>query len=296
MEKEKAITTCHSDYGVIKSLVLKPANEAFESQNKIDSEWKKLNYLDAVHFEKAKTEYQDFQRHFEQLDAALHLLPPAPTSMDSIYCRDASLATDYGLILCNMGKEERKKEPSALKEYCQSNDIQILGQIEAPGTAEGGDMCWLDPKTLAIGHTYRTNAAGIEQIKGLLEPHGIEVMTVDLPHYKGVEDVFHLMSIISPIDKDLAVVYSPLMPIGFRNELIKKGYSFVECPDEEFETMGCNVLALAPRKVLMVEGNPITEKRLKSAGCEVLLYQGNDISQKGCGGPTCLTRPLKRLI
>ena len=171
-----------------------------------------------------------------------------------------------------------------------------LGKVEAPGTCEGADMCWLDEKTLAVGHTYRTNLEGIRQLRDYLEPRGIEVIQVELPHYKGPSDVFHLMSIISPLDKDLAMVYSPLMPIYFRNELLNKGFTLVECPEEEFDTMGCNVLALAPRTCLIVKGNPISVKRLKEAGCKVIEYEGQEISQKGCGGPTCLTRPLEREV
>lgn len=288
--------TCHSDYGTIKNLLLKSAENAFESQSKVDSEWGKLNYLGSVDFGASIMEYQTFQNEFKKAGSQIHLLPKAATSMDSIYCRDASLATDFGLIMCNMGKGARSTEPAAQKVYCEQNGIKILGQIEAPGTVEGGDMCWLDAKTLAIGHTYRTNPEGIAQIKAYLEPRGINVLVVDLPHYKGVDDVFHLMSIISPIDKNLAVIYSPLMPIGFRKELIKRGYSFVECPEEEFESMGCNVLALGPRKVLVVDGNPETARRLEEANCEVIIYRGDEISQKGCGGPTCLTRPLEREI
>ncbi|WP_075351056.1 dimethylarginine dimethylaminohydrolase family protein [Algoriphagus marinus] len=288
--------TCHSDYGLIKSVILKPAKSAFESAEKIATEWEELNYLSAVDFPKSKTEYSEFQKYFEDLGAEVHLLPASKTSMDSIYCRDAALATDFGLILCNMGKAARKSEPKSIEVFCQENGIKVLGKVEAPGTCEGGDMCWLDEKTLAIGHTYRTNLEGIRQLRQFLEPYGIEVFQVELPHYKGPSDVFHLMSIISPLDKDLAMVYSPLMPIYFREELIKRGFTLVECPEEEFDSMGCNVLALAPRKCLIVKGNPISVARLKAAGCEVIEYEGAEISQKGCGGPTCLSRPLSRII
>lgn len=288
--------TCHSDYGLIKGVILKPADSAFESAEKIATEWKELNYLSAVDFPKSKTEYSEFQKHFEDLGAEIHFLPTSKTSMDSIYCRDAALATDFGLILCNMGKAARNSEPLAIESYCNEKGIKVLGKVESPGTCEGGDMCWLDEKTLAVGHTYRTNLEGIQQLRMLLEPRGIEVFQVELPHYKGPSDVFHLMSIISPLDKDLAMVYSPLMPIYFRNELIKRGFTLVECPEEEFDSMGCNVLALASRKCLVVKGNPISVARLKEVGCEVIEYQGQEISQKGCGGPTCLTRPLQRLI
>jgi len=296
VQKSRKMKTCHSDYGLLKSVMLKPASAAFLSQAKVDNEWETLNYLSAVDFERSVEEYQTFQTFFEEMGAKVHTLPLSETSLDSIYCRDTSLATDFGLILCTMGKEARLPEPEAVEAYCHTNGIQVLGKVMLPGTCEGGDMCWLDEKTLAVGHTYRTNLEGIRQLRQLLEPKGIEVFQVELPHYKGPSDVFHLMSIISPLDKDLAMVYSPLMPIYFREELIIRGFTLVECPEEEFDSMGCNVLALAPRKCLVVEGNPISAKRLKDAGCEVLSYWGNEISQKGCGGPTCLTRPLEREI
>ena len=147
---------------------------------------------------------------------------------------------------------------------------------------------------MAVGHTYRTNQEGIRQLTTLLQPLGVEVITVPLPHYKGSSDVFHLMSILSPVDVNLAVVYSPLMPIVFRNFLLQRGHQLVEVPDEEFETMGCNVLALAPRECLMVAGNLRTKAALENAGCKVTVYKGKDISVKGGGGPTCLTRPIYR--
>jgi N-dimethylarginine dimethylaminohydrolase len=193
-----------------------------------------------------------------------------------------------------MGKLDRVNEPLSQKQVFIESDIPVLGEIKTPGTLEGGDVAWLDENTLAVGHTYRTNEEGIAQLKRLLEPHGIEVIVAELPHYKGQQDVFHLMSILSPVDKDLAVVYSPLMPIKFRNELLKRGFEFIEVPDDEFESMGCNVLAVSPRQCIMVEGNPVTKKRLEDAGCDVKTYKGNEISVKGGGGPTCLTRPLIR--
>jgi N-dimethylarginine dimethylaminohydrolase len=155
-------------------------------------------------------------------------------------------------------------------------------------------VAWLDEKTLAVGHTYRTNEEGIKQITALLKPIGVDVITVPMPHYRGPSDVFHLMSVLSPVDKNLAVVYSPLIPIVFRNELIKRGFELVEVPETEFDSMGCNVLALAPRVCLMVKGNPITKAGLEKAGCRVIEYEGAEISVKGGGGPTCLTRPINR--
>lgn len=288
--------TCHSDYGLLKSIMLKSAEAAFVSQEKVDSEWERLNYISAVNYKTSLEEYSAFQSIIEESGAQVFTLPQSNTSMDSIYCRDAALATDFGLILCNMGKDARAQEPLSMESYCKEKGIKVLGKVTAPGTCEGGDMCWLDENTLAVGHTYRTNLEGISQLRQLLEPRGIEVIQVELPHYKGPSDVFHLMSIISPLDKDLAMVYSPLMPIYFREELIKRGYNLVECPEEEFDSMACNVLALAPRSCLIVKGNPISTRRLKEAGCKVIEYDGQEISHKGCGGPTCLTRPLEREI
>ena len=185
-------------------------------------------------------------------------------------------------------------EPAAEKRAFDAEGIPVLAIITAPGTVEGGDVTWLDELTLAVGLTYRTNDEGIRQLTEILKPLNVEIITVPLPHYKGPSDVFHLMSILSPVNTKLAVVYSPLMPVIFRNFLLNRGYRLVEVPDEEFETMGCNVLALAPGKCLMVEGNPKTKNSLEKAGCKVTAYKGEEISIKGGGGPTCLTRPIFR--
>jgi N-dimethylarginine dimethylaminohydrolase len=195
-----------------------------------------------------------------------------------------------------MGKAGRIHEPGAQRKAFEANQIPVLGTISSPGTVEGGDVAWLDEHTLAVGHTYRTNEEGIRQLAALLTPLGVEIIRVQLPHYKGPSDVFHLMSVFSPVAGDLAVVYSPLMPIVFRNQLLERGYRFVEVPDNEFETMGCNVLSLAPGECLMVEGNPLTQAALEKAGCSVTVYEGSEISVKGGGGPTCLTRPIYRFV
>jgi N-dimethylarginine dimethylaminohydrolase len=171
--------------------------------------------------------------------------------------------------------------------------VPIIGAIEPPGLLEGGDVVWFDAQTAAVGRGYRTNDAGIAQLRAFLGD-GVDVIVVPLPHYRGPADVFHLMSIISPVDADLAVVYSPLMPVPFREWLCRRGVRLVEVPDEEFESMGSNVLALAPRRCLMLDGNPVTRARLEAAGATVITYDGSEISVKGGGGPTCLTWPLLR--
>lgn len=292
-----AVYTAQSEVGQLDSVLIKSVSDAFGSGDMIDQQWRVLNYLDKPDMETAKREYELFEGILKEQQVKLRYLPKdLELSMDSVYCRDASIATDFGMILCRMGKKERKKEPEAQRSFFEKNQIPVLGEILAPGTLEGGDVAWLDQHTLAVGHTYRTNLEGISQLKEILTPHGIHVMVVELPHYKGPSDVFHLMSIFSPVADDLAVVYSPLMPINFRNELQSRGFSLVEVPEEEFETMGCNVLALGQRKCLMIDGNPKTEAQLKAFGCEVFTYEGTHISVMGGGGPTCLTRPLKRLL
>lgn len=287
--------TCHSEYLMLHSVFLKRAEDAFVSDELISKQWQDLNYWARPDFNQAISEYAHFEKIFTALDVDVQYFPSdARLTMDSIYCRDASIATDFGMILCNMGKTDRINEPISHKETYQIKGIRILGEIVSPGTLEGGDVAWLDSNTLAVGHSYRTNADGIGQLKAILKPRGIHIIEVELPHYKGVNDVFHLMSIISPIDKDLAVVYSPLMPVKFRSELLDRGFELVEVPEEEFDSLGCNVLAVAPRKCLVVTGNPKTSERLMAAGCELLEYKGDHISAMGGGGPTCLTRPLMR--
>nr|WP_321232407.1 arginine deiminase family protein [uncultured Psychroserpens sp.] len=287
--------THHSEYLKLQTVFVKPVSDGFVSQSNLNAQWQELNYLELPNFDKANKEYSVFEGLFKASNIELKYFPQETTvKIDSIYCRDASIATDFGMIICNMGKGGRVNEPqSHLKTY-KDNDMPVLGIIEAPGTLEGGDVAWLDKKTLAVGHTYRTNQEGISQLKQLLEPKEVKIIVAELPHYKGVNDVFHLMSILSPIDKDLAVVYSPLMPIKFRNQLLERGFKLIEVPDDEFESMGCNVLAIAPRKCIMVDGNPKTKQLLEQAGCDVTTYKGNEISVKGGGGPTCLTRPMLR--
>ncbi len=288
--------SAHSESGKLISLFIKKASAAFIDDAHISKHWEALNYLGKPDIAKALEEYEAFEKILIEHGAELLYLPEDETvNMDSIYCRDAAIATSKGMIICNMGKEGRIKEPAAEQRAFEANGIPVLGVITAPGTLEGGDVAWLDEKTLAVGHTYRTNEEGIRQLAELLAPLGVSVMSVPMPHYKGPSDVFHLMSVLSPVDTNLAVVYSPLIPIVFRNELIARGYELVEVPDGEFDSMGCNVLALAPRVCLMVKGNPITKERLEKAGCKVIEYEGAEISVKGGGGPTCLTRPVMRV-
>jgi N-dimethylarginine dimethylaminohydrolase len=286
--------TTQSETGTIKSLVLKHARDAFVSQAAIDAQWRALNFIAPPDFTQAVAQYDRFVEAVSAAGAQVHFLPPSSeVGLDSIYVRDASIVSDRGVVLCRMGKALRATEPDAQAHMFRTLQERILASIVPPGHIEGGDIAWLDARTLVVGRGYRTNDAGIAQLRTIL-PAEVELVVVPLPHWRGANDVFHLMSIISPVDRNLAVVYSPLMPVGFREFLLERGTTLVEVPDEEFETMGTNVLAIAPRRCLMVCGNPVTRRRLERAGAAVFEYDGSEISLKGGGGPTCLTRPLRR--
>ena len=214
-----------------------------------------------------------------------------PGNPDAIYTYDPALIADSGALLLHPGKECRRSEVPAIAEDFKRAGVPVAGRLEDPEWAEGGDLCWLDERTLLAGYGYRTNEAGIARLQELLP--GVEVLAFDLPHWHGRDEVMHLMSLISPLAPDLAVVYPPLLPTRLAQLLEERGVELVEVPDEEFATMGSNVLALAPRVALAVEGNPETRRRMERSGVEVLTYRGDELS-KGDGGPTCLTRPLLR--
>ena len=217
-----------------------------------------------------------------------------PGDPDAIYAYDPVLVTEAGAVLLRPGKEGRRGEPEVVGNDLVSAGVDVAGRIEAPGTAEGGDMFWLDAATLLVGRGYRTNYEGIAQLRALLGPTGVDVIWFDLPHLNGPDECLHLMSLISPLDHDLAVVYPPLMPVRMVELLRDRSVRLVEVPADEFATMGPNVLALAPRLALALEGNPETRRRMEAEGVEVRTYRGDEISRKGDGGPTCLTKPLAR--
>jgi N-dimethylarginine dimethylaminohydrolase len=283
-----------NEYGRIRSIGLRHARDAFLGPEAIAEQWQALNYHSAPDFGAALAEYDGFVEALALDGADVHFLGSSnDLTLDAIYVRDSAIPGPGGVILCNMGKPARGAEPDVNGRGFGSQGVAVGGEITGSGRLEGGDFVWLDDATCAVAHGYRTNAEGIRQLRELLGPD-VHVEVCPLPHYKGPDDVFHLMSILSPLDRDLALVYSPLMPVPFRNWLLDLGMTFVEVPDEEFESMGCNVLATAPRRCVMVEGNPETRRRLEAAGCEVVSYAGAEISRKGEGGPTCLTRPLER--
>ncbi len=219
---------------------------------------------------------------------------PLPEHADAIFTHDPVIVTDAGAIVLRMGKGKRRGEEAAIAATLENLGVPILATLEDEATAEGGDLMWLDHETLAVGRGYRTNAEGFRQLTATLRPLGARTVEVQLPHAGGPAACLHLMSLISMIDHDLAVVHLPLLPVPFVELLGDRGIELVEVPASEYPTMGPNVLALAPRRCLMLEGNPGTRARLEAAGCEVLTYRGRELSLKAEGGATCLTRPILR--
>jgi arginine deiminase len=285
-----------SETGKIESILMKKPQTAWKSQANISRQWEQLNYPAEPDYEKVLEEYGRFAAIIEEHVPEVHYLPEDEnTWLDSIYTHDPVIITRSGAILCTMGKQERLQEAAAIGRYLKSIDIPVIGEIKAPGKIEGGDIVWFDDNTAAVGLGYRTNSEGVRQLRELTGGLVDEIIEVPLPHGNGPGECLHLMSMISPVDRDLAVVYSPLMVVPFRELLIAKGLKFVEVPDSEYDTFGTNVLALAPRKCVMIAGNPKTKAALEEAGATVFEYPGEDVSIKGGGGPTCLTRPLLRV-
>ena len=284
-----------SEVGRLTDLVVKHAADAFVDAERIGAEWQALNFTAPPDLARACREYDGFLQLLSDTGTTIRLLPRGEdVGLDSIYVRDASVVTPAGLVLCNMGKAARAGEPAAQQRAFAEWGLPVAGAIRPPGKLEGGDVVWLGPRTIAVGRGYRTNDDGIAQLRELLGDTIDELIVVPLPHWRGPGDVFHLMSVLSPIDRDLAVVYPRLMPVPLIERLYQLEYELIEVPDGEFDSMGANVLAIAPRRAVMVVGNPRTQQRLEAVGVEVVVYEGEEISVKGGGGPTCLTRPVRR--
>jgi N-dimethylarginine dimethylaminohydrolase len=240
----------------------------------------------------AAEEHEALRGILEAAGAEVILAHGEPGNPDAIYAYDPLLVGERGAVLLRPGKDSRSGEPGALEADLERAGIPVAARIEAPGTIDGGDTLWLDRETLLVGRGYRTNASGVAQLQAAFPD--AEVLSYDLPHWNGRAEVMHLMSLISPLDDDLALVYPRLAPVRLMELLIERGFEIVEVPDEEFETMGPNVLALGPRRALALEGNHETRRRMEAAGVDVVTYKGDEISRKGDGGPTCLTRPILR--
>ncbi len=284
-----------TDVGRLRRVAVKHVRDAFVSDASLERQWQDLRYRTRPDLARAVAEYEAFLELLRGAGTEVYCLPQSDVvGLDSLYARDATVVCDRGVICCNMGKPQRGTEPGVQEAAFRALGLPILGRIDGDGRLEGGDVLWIDERTLAVGRGYRTNDAGIRQLGALLAGLIDELVVVPLPHWQGPGDVLHLMSIASPLDRDLFLVYSPLMPVPFREALLGRGITLVEVPEAEFPTLGCNVLAVAPRTVLMVAGNPVTRARLEGAGVEVRELPGREICLPGGGGPTCLTRPLVR--
>lgn len=287
---------CQSMTGKIERIIIKPLADAFINQEHLESHWKTFNYSRCPEYETALREFEAFEKIIREHVPEVYYLPRhKDVGLDSLYTHDVVKITSKGAILMNMGKLQRKREPFVIKEFLAELGIPVFGAITGKGRMEGGDVVWLDEQTLAAASGYRTNEEGIRQLKEITSDMVREFIEVPLPHAGGPAECLHLMSIISMVDTDLAVVFSRYMPVFFRNLLIERGIKLIEVDDEEYGSLGSNVLSLAPGKCLVLAGNPGTKKKMEAAGVEVFEYKGNEISLKGTGGPTCLTCPVLRL-
>ena len=283
-----------NEYSKITEVAIRSPLSSFVNDEKITNEWASLRFHAKPDLKKAIIEYNYFRSFLEEDGIKIIELPSSDRlTLDSIYTRDSILVCDSGVILCNMGRSSRTPEAEENFKTLANKGYKIAGQIKSPGTLEGGDFIWIDNKNAAVGLGPRTNSEGIRQLKEILGPE-IDLHIVHLPDPDHPDDVLHLMSIISPLDKDLAVIYKPFMPESFLKWLTKLGIEFIEVSEDEYPLMGCNILATAPRSIIMLENLPEIKNKLKKNGCKIRFYKGDEISRKGEGGPTCLTRPLIR--
>ncbi len=278
-------------YGTLKRVIVRRPDASFANADP-----KKWHYTSQPNLESAKKEHDTLVSILRRNGAEiLYHDADLPELADAIYVFDPVLMTDQGAIILKMGKELRRGEENGILPVLEKFDIPVLGKLTGEAMAEGGDLLWVDHNTLAAGVGFRTNISGIEQLQHLLALLNVTVIPVELPYFKGAQACPHLLSLISIVNKNLAVIYPPLLSVPFWQYLLNRGFQFIEVPKDEFLTMGPNILSLNPGTCVMLEGNPVTKQRLEKAGCVVITYRGNEISLKAEGGPTCLTQPVLRL-
>ncbi|MEK5231080.1 arginine deiminase family protein [Lysinibacillus sp. FSL K6-0232] len=286
---------CSSMYAPLKHVIVKHPKDAFRNQQHLSDKWKTFNYLSEPNFDKALTEYAEFIAILEKYVEKIDYLPVSEeVGLDSLYAHDPVKFTPHGAIILKSGKTLRQPEATVYKQFLQEKGIPIVGELTGDAVSDGGDIVWLDDRTLVVGRGYRTNDEAIRQLKEITANMVDDFIVVQLPHDLGEDECLHLMSFISMVDKDLAVVHSRLMPVFFRQLLIERGIQLVEVPKDEYDALGCNVLALAPRVCVIPAGNNVTKQQLLDAGATVFEYKGDEITVKGTGGPTCLTCPVVR--
>lgn len=275
-------------------LVCSPRQAGWNQPERI-ARWRELGFAHAPDFSLAESQHAMLRKELAAVEAEVIDLPPASNlSLDAAYAHDASLATDFGLILMRPGKSNRVAEADHHGWFATQLKIPVLGQVSAPGTTEAGDIVWLDSKTLLIGRGYRTNAAGIAQIRAMLQPKGVEVLSAPLPYGPGPSACLHLMSLISLLDEHTALVDLPWLAVETVELLTSRGFKFIEIDSSERDTLACNVLSLGEKRLLAIEENRKTNERLRDNGFDVRTFPGGEVCVNGSGGPTCLTRPLLR--
>ncbi len=246
-------------------------------------------------FSVAEEQHRKLCQILEAAGAEVVLLPgSAELTLDAVYTHDASLPTDFGLIAMHPGKRNRVEEAAQHRDFCRGLGIPTLGEIMAPGKTEAGDMVWIDAQTLLVGRGYRTNSDGIQQMRDLLRPHGVEVLAAPLPYGPGPGACLHLMSLFSVLDENTVLADLPWLAVETVELLKARGYKFIEIDSSERESLAVNVLALGQGQVVAIEENTSTNQRLRDAGFDVHTFPGSEICINGAGGPTCLTRPLLR--
>jgi N-dimethylarginine dimethylaminohydrolase len=266
--------------------------------NKLEraARWQQLGFLHQPDFEKAGAQHEQMCQQLEMAGVEILELPPANEfTLDAVYTHDASLPTDFGLIVMRPGKANRIAEAQLHLSFCRMMaQVPLMAKITEPASTEAGDMVWLDSKTLLVGNGYRTNAAGIAQMRSVLCRRGIEVISAPLPYGSGPSACLHLMSLVSLLDQQTALVDLPWLAVASVELLMARGYSLIEIDYRERDTLACNVLALGNRRLLALEENASTNAKLRAAGFEVRTFSGSELAINGGGGPTCLTRPLLR--
>jgi N-dimethylarginine dimethylaminohydrolase len=285
----------HSMVGKLERvLVCTPRTAGWDRQESV-ARWRELGFLRAPEFATAQAQHASLCKELGAAGAeVVELAPASDLTLDAVYTHDASLATDFGLILMRPGKPNRIPEGSSHRALCEALGSPILGEVIAPGATEAGDMVWLDSHTLLIGRGYRTNLEGIEQMRRQLGPKGVEVRSAPLPYGPGPSACLHLMSLISLLDENTALVDLSWLAVETVELLKSRGFRFVEIDPAERETLACNVLALGDRRLLAIEENRRTNQKLRDAGFDIRTFPGSEICSNGSGGPTCLTRPLFR--
>lgn len=285
----------HSMVGALKRVLVCSPRAACWHQSERAARWRELGFVRSPDFVAAQAQHDALCRQLEACGAEVEDIPPAmELSLDAVYAHDASLPTDFGMILMRLGKANRVPEGKHHGSFCQILGIPMLAKITPPATAEAGDMVWLDAKTLLIGHGYRTNALGIQQMRALLAPKGVEVLSAPLPHGQGPSACLHLMSLMSLLDEKTVLVDLPWLAVETVELLKGRGYHFIEIDYSERETLACNVLSLGEKRLLALEENAKTNESLRAAGFDVRTFPGSALCINGGGGPTCVTRPLLR--